>query len=137
VEVIWKLLEKVAQSNDKFNAHDPLIVTVHSVKVPVGFGGNGLKSKVRQLDTMAHLKKSIVRANADKNYLAHALLIAIAKVQNDPNYAAYRKGRKIRPEVQRLLETTDIDLSSGGGIPELERFRDHFRAQYKIVFMAV
>jgi hypothetical protein len=57
VEVIWKLFEKVAQSNAKLNALDPLIVTVHSVKVPVGFGGNGLKSRGRQLDTMAHLIK--------------------------------------------------------------------------------
>jgi hypothetical protein len=132
VEVIWKLFEKVAQSNAKFNALDPLIVTVHSVKVPVGFGG-GVKTKVRQLDTLAHLKKSIVRVNAAENCLAHALVIAIAKVENDPNYKAYRQGRKIRPEVQRLLEMTGIDLSSSGGIPELERFQEHFRDQYKIV----
>jgi hypothetical protein len=133
VEVILQLFEKVAHSNAKFNALDPLIVTVHSVKMPVGFGGNGLKSKGRQLDTMVHLKRSIVHVNADENCLAHALVIAIAKVENDPNYKAYSQGRKIRPEVQRLLETTGIDLSSGGGIPEVECFQDHFRDQYNIV----
>jgi hypothetical protein len=101
--------------------------------MPVGFGGHVLKSKGRQHDNLVHLKKSIVRVNADTNCLAQALVIAIAKVQNDTNYEAYRKGRKIRPEVQRLLERTGIDLSSGGGIPELERFQDHFTDQYKIV----
>jgi hypothetical protein len=108
VEVIWKLFEKVAQSNAKFNVLDPLIVTVHSLKIPVDF--SGVKTKGRQLDTLAHLKKSIVRVNADYNCLAHALVIVIAKVENDPNYKAYRQGRKIRPVVQRLLETTGIDL---------------------------
>jgi hypothetical protein len=131
VEVIWKLFEKVAQSNAKFNALESLIVTVHCVKMPVGF--SRVKSKGRQLYTMAHLKKSIVHVNAEENCLAHALVKAIAKVENDPNYTAYPKGRKIRPEVQRLLETTGIDLSSGGGIPELEQFQDHFRDQYKII----
>jgi hypothetical protein len=95
VEVIWKPFEKVAQCNAKFNALNPLIMTVHSVKVPVGFGG--VKTKGRQLDTMAHLKKSIVRVNADENCLAHAFVIAMAKVENEPNYKAYRQGRKIRP----------------------------------------
>jgi hypothetical protein len=72
VVVICKLFEKVAQSNAKFNALDPLIVRVHSVKMPLGFGR--VKSKGRQLDTMAHLKKRIVHVNADENCLAHALV---------------------------------------------------------------
>jgi hypothetical protein len=31
-EVIWRLFEKVAQSNSKFNALDPLNITVHMSK---------------------------------------------------------------------------------------------------------
>jgi len=54
---------------------------------------------------MAHLKRSIVEENAEQNCLAHALVITITKVDNDPNYKAYRQGRKIRPVVQTLLET--------------------------------
>jgi hypothetical protein len=73
VEAIWKLFEKVPQSNAKFNALEHLIVTMHSVKMPVGFGGNGLKSKGRQIDTLAHLKKSIVLVNAEENCLAHVV----------------------------------------------------------------
>ena len=34
--------------------------------------------------------------------------------------------------VDQLLAATGITLDNGGGIPELERFQDHFR-QYKIV----
>jgi hypothetical protein len=42
-EVVWRLFEKVAQSNFKFNAMDPLSITVHYVKIPVGFGENWSK----------------------------------------------------------------------------------------------
>jgi hypothetical protein len=38
LEVIWNLFQKVVKSNKKFNTLDPLIVTVHSVKMLVGFG---------------------------------------------------------------------------------------------------
>jgi hypothetical protein len=66
-----------------------------------------------------------------ENCLAHALVIEIAKADNNPEYVAYRRGYKIRPIVQDLLATTGIDLSGGGGIPELKKFQEHFR-DYKI-----
>jgi len=45
----------------------------------------------------------------------------------------HRKGYKIRPVVDHLLTTTGIDLSNGGGIPELMRIQEHFK-EYRIVF---
>jgi hypothetical protein len=64
--------------------------------------------------------------------LAHSLIRDIAKIKSDPNYASYCKGWKINPVVDNLLATTVINLDNGGGIPELEKFQDHFK-QYKIV----
>jgi len=69
---------------------------------------------------------------AESNCLAHALVNAKAKVDGDPNYNSYRLGRRIGPVVDRLIQTTGIDLSCGGGVPELMRFQDHFK-QYRIV----
>ena len=105
--------------------------------MPVGFGspGDGIKSKGRPLSVMTNLKNSIIRIKTETNCLAHALIIAIAKLTNDPNYKAYIEDRKIYPVVSNLLETTGINLENGGGIPELESFKDHFR-QYKIVVYA-
>ena len=60
----------------------------------------------------------------EENSLAHALIIAVAKVENYPNYKAYIVGRKIRNVVQTLLDETGIDLSNGGEIPELTRFQE-------------
>jgi len=65
-----------------------------------------------------------VELKAEKNCLAHALIKAIAKVDNDAIYTAYRKGRKIRPVVETLLKETCIDLTKGAGILELNCFQD-------------
>ena len=57
-EVIWSI----------FNALDTLVVTVHSVKMPIGFS-YGIKTKGRPLSVIAHLKKSIVEVKAEENCL--------------------------------------------------------------------
>jgi len=80
---------------------------------------------------MVHGKRSIIEVKSKTNCLAHALLIAIARLKNDPVYKSYRKGWKIRSAVH-LLETTGIDLQNGGGIPEIRRFQDHY-TEFKIV----
>ena len=58
------------------------------------------------------------------------------KVENDPDYNAYRKGKKIRPVVQKLLDKTGTALSGSGGIPELINFQEYFR-EYKITVYQV
>jgi hypothetical protein len=127
------MFEKVAQSNTRFNAIGRLVV-IHSVSMPVGFGRTALRTKDRQLANMAHLKRSIIEVKAENNCLAHALIIAIARMNKNPNNKLYRKGYKIkiRSVVESLLEATGIDLTNGGGIPELIRFQEHFH-EYKIV----
>ena len=97
----------------------------------MGFGKRAIKSRDRPLSVMAHLKTSVVVVNTSENCLAHAIIIAIAKLENDPKYVAYRRGYKIRPVVQELLDKTGISLSEGGGIPQLIKFQEHFR-KYKI-----
>ena len=91
VEAIWSVFE-VTQSNARLNALDTLRVVLHSVTMPVGYvyGYRGIRTMGRPISVMAHLKKSIVHVKSEKNGLAHALIIAIAKVTNDQNYAAYR-----------------------------------------------
>jgi hypothetical protein len=91
-DVIWSVFEKVAQSNARFNALDKLVVTVHSVKMPIGHGRNATKG--RPLEAMAHLKRSIVEVKAKESCLAHALIIIITKLTNYPNYKAYIQGRR-------------------------------------------
>jgi len=70
-EVIWLVFEKVAQSNARFNALDKMIIVVQSVKTPVGHGG--VKCEGRPLQSMVHLKRSIVEVKAKNSPLVHLL----------------------------------------------------------------
>jgi len=63
---------------------------------------------------MARLKSSVVKVKENKNSLSHALIIAIAEVDNNPNYTSSLDGRNIRPIVRKLLVKTGIDLSGVG-----------------------
>ena len=112
----------MSQSNYRFNALETLTVVVHSVTMPVGFcfPGNGIKTKGRKLSVIAHLKTSIIEVKAETNCLARALVIAIAKLTNDPNY---RQDRKIYPVVSNLIETTGINLDNVRGIPNSNVFK--------------
>jgi len=76
---------------------------------------------------MSHLKGSIVEVQAEENCLAHALIIANAKLDKDSNYTAYRQHRKFRHVVQTLIGTSGIDLTDGAGITESVRFQERFR----------
>ena len=100
--------------------------------MPVGFGSTAQRSKGRTVANLAHLKRSVIEVKAENNCLAHALIVAIARLEKDHNYQSYRKGNKMGPVVARLLEATGIDLTDGGGIPELVKFQEHFD-DYKIV----
>ena len=115
------MFEKVSQSNARFNALDKLVVTVHSVKMPVGFGR--VKAKGRFISVMAHLKRNIVEIKAEENCLAHVLIIAIARLNNDPHYKAYRQGRKIRPAIQTCSKRQVSIWIVGVGSENLSGFR--------------
>ena len=82
-------------------------------------------------------KKSIIQVKDTENCLAHALIIAIARIDNDSIYESYRKCWKIRPVVLDLIEKTVIDLCGGAGIPELERFQEHFREYKMVVYLGL
>ena len=62
-DVIWSVFVKVSQSNSRFDALDTLVVTVHSVRMPVGFG-RAMQTMGRPISVMLHFKKSIIEVKA-------------------------------------------------------------------------
>ena len=114
-------MRECLQSNSRFNALDTLVVTVHSVQMPVGFGKHAIKSKDRKLSVMAHLKRSIVELKAEQNSLVHALVIAISRLEEDPNHNSYLRGSTIRPVVRNVCHMICNHLTKGAKIPELVR----------------
>ena len=83
---------------------------------------------------MVNLKISIIEVKAEQNCLAHALVIAIARLEKDSNYDSYRRGFRIGPVVNHLLQTTGIDLTNGGGIRELTQFQEHYSDSRIVVY---
>ena len=57
-----------------------------------------MKARGRTLKSLSYIQRSTVTVKSRSNCLAHALIIAIAKVTNDPDYKAYIKGRKLEKE---------------------------------------
>jgi len=84
-EVIWSIFYTVAQSNARFNALDKLVVVVHSINMPVGFG-KSVRSKGGHLAEIVHLKRSIIEVKAKSDCLAHALIITVARITKYPDY---------------------------------------------------
>jgi hypothetical protein len=100
-DVLWNVFEKITQSSARYQALDTLMFHVHSGRTPVGFGKRAEKTKGRPLSVMAQLKRSIVKVKAEENYLANALVFAVARVTNDSNYIQCRMGRnKVLPKVR-------------------------------------
>jgi hypothetical protein len=87
-DVIWSEFDKVAHSNSRFNALYILAVVVHSVRMPIGFDRVVVKTKGRPLSVMARLKRSTTELERE-TVRPNGIIIAIAKVTNDPNYKAY------------------------------------------------
>ena len=57
--------------------------------------------------------------------LAHALIIAMALLNGDTNYALYVHGKCMKKLVEDLLKASGVDLSNGGGFEELEQFQEN------------
>jgi hypothetical protein len=95
--------------------------------MPVGNGNGGVKTKGRSLDVLSAIKRSIVVVKAAFLCLAHALVIAIARVNSDPKYASYRNGYGLKNPVEELFKVSGVDLSNGGGLEELQQFKTTFQ----------
>jgi hypothetical protein len=64
-----------------------------------------------------------VEVKAEENRRAHALVIAVARVTNDPYYKTYTQGQKILLKVRELFQAAGVVLSRGQKIPELQAFQ--------------
>jgi hypothetical protein len=66
--------------------------------------------------------------------LAHAIIISVAKLTNNPNYDSYHRGYKIIPEVQHLFQTTVFNVDNGAGMPEITRIQEHLFEYHIVVY---
>ena len=86
-ERVFAAVERVVQSNREFRLNDTVHVNVWYVDMAEGSGKS--KKKRTELNITKHLLKSqsvVVIENHDDLCLARALVVAIAKAENDPYY---------------------------------------------------
>ena len=89
-ERVFSQIQRVIQSNQDFRLNDTVTIDIIHVQEPQGGTSNG-KSKRTTLDIREYLKKkkSVITINNNNNLcLARALVVAIARIENDPKYRA-------------------------------------------------
>ena len=124
-ERVFSQIERVIQSNRDFRLNDTVIVDIIHVEAPQGSG----RSKRTTLNIKEYLrnKKSVITIqNNDNLCLARALVVAIAKVENVPNYMNLLKPTRsiLEKKAKELHTAANVPLGPCG-IPEVELFQKY------------
>ena len=90
-ERVFSQIERVIQSNQDFRLNDTVTVDIIHVVAPEGSGKSKLKRTIVNIREYLKKKKSIISINNNDNFcLARALVVAVAKIENDPKYDQIR-----------------------------------------------
>ena len=131
-ERILSAVERVGQSNQHFRLNDTVDVNVIHVSMPLG--GKGRKRTDVNLEKHLEKKRSVVCIqNKDNLCMAQALVVAKARVDEDPQYKSIVNHR--RPMQTRLAQelhaNADVPLSRPCGIEEAKQFQVYL-TEYQI-----
>ena len=135
-ERILAEFQRVIQSNQEFRLNDTVDVNVIHVSMPSG--GKGSKRSEINLEKHLEKKRSIVRIqNDDDLCMARALVVAKAKLDNNPQYKSVVDHR--RPMQTRLAQ----ELHQNAGVPlgpcgieEAKQFQAYL-ADYQISIVSI
>ena len=125
-ERVFSQLQRVIQSNRDFRLNDTVSVDVIHVEAPQGSGRKKPRTTLN-IKEYLHKKKSIITIhNNDDLCLARALVVAIAKVENAPNYKNLTKPcrRDQEKKAKELHAAANVPLGPCG-IPEMELFQKY------------
>jgi hypothetical protein len=84
------------------------------------------------LKVLSTIKRSTVVVKAAFLCLAHALIIAMPRINGDPKCNSYRDGYLMDKPVDKLLRASGVDLSNGRGLQEFQQYQDYL-SNYKII----
>ena len=134
-ERILAEFERVIQTNKEFRLNDTVEINVIHVAMPMG--GRGTKRSEVNLEKHLEKKKSIIRIrNEDELCMARALVVAKAKLDNDPRDRQIRDHR--RPMQTRLArelhQNANVPLGPCG-IEQAKKFQAYL-SEYQISIVA-
>ena len=124
-EKVFSQIERVIQSNRHFRLNDTVTVDIIHVEAPQGSGRS--RRTTLNIQEYLHKKGSVITIqNNDNLCLARALVVAIAKVENDPNYKHLRdpKRRAQEKKARELHEAANVPFGPCG-LPEVDLFQKY------------
>ena len=133
-ERILAEFERVIQSNKEFRLTDTVEINVIHVSMPVG--GKGTKRSEVNLEKHLEKKKSIIRIQNDELCMARALVVAKAKLDDDPQYksiADHRRPMQARM-ARELHQNANVPLGPCG-IEQAKQFQAYL-SEYQISIVA-
>ena len=102
-ERVFSQIERVIQSNQEFRLNDTVTIDIIHVETPQGSGKSNLKRTTLNIREYLKKKGSIISINNTDNLcLARALVVAVARIENDPKYNQIRQPNK-NIQLQRAL----------------------------------
>ena len=136
-ERIFSQIERVIQSNQDFRLNDTVTVDIIHVVAPQGSGKSRPKRTIVNIREYLKKKKSIITINNDDNLcLARALVVAVAKIENDPKFGQIRQSnRDVQLErALQLHQAANVPLGPCG-MDEVKLFQNYF-TNYQIIVVS-
>ena len=134
-ERVYSELERVIQSNQDFRLNDTVTIDINHVKTPQGSGR--MKRTTYDIDDYLNQKNSVVRIkNKDDLCLARALVVSIARIENDPKYKQICKSDRPlqREKAFDLHEAANVPLGPCG-LNEVALFQQYL-TNYQIIVVS-
>ena len=130
-ERVMSAVQHVIQSNRDFRLNDTVNVDLVHVEAPQGSGRS--KRSIVNIKEYLHKKGSVITIkNQDNLCLARALVVAIAKVKNAPNYSYLRY--HVRAQQIKAIELhakAKVPMGPSCGLEEVDMFQKHL-TEYEI-----
>ena len=131
-ERVFAAVERVVQSNREFRLNDTVHVNVWHVDMPVGSGKSRKKRTEPDAKKYLYSKHTVITIkNHDDLCLARALVVAIARVENAPNYDYLRRIDRAQQIRARKLHIEAGVPFGPCGLEEVKLFQRHL-TRYEI-----
>ena len=136
-EKVLSQVEKVVQSNEEFRLNDTVNIDILRAQMSQGSGKSNVRRQTWNIREYLQEKKSVITINnKDDLCLARALVVAIARIEKDPQYKSIRDSSR---HIQRerafdLHEAANVPLGPCG-LKEVDLFQQHL-ANYQIIVVS-
>ena len=136
-EKVLSHVEKVVQSNEEFRLNNTVNIDLIRVEMPQGSGRSNVKRNIVNIRDYLKKKGSVITINnKDDLCLARALVVSIARIEQDPRYGYIIDSRRPlqRERAFDLHEAANVPLGPCG-LNEVELFQ-HYLVNYQIIVVS-